>query len=93
MASTDGPAPSSAEAETKIPQTAATLSKDAPVEKEQEAELPKLSAADFRAYNRLADMMNAYVSLIQPQDAHLACSRPQWRFRTASSMKPILTYD
>ena len=35
--------------------------------KPAEAELPKLSAADFRIYNRLAVMMDAYVGLpLQP---------------------------
>lgn len=37
-------------------------SKDGPAE----PELPKLSAAEFREYNQLADMMNAYVCLSSP---------------------------
>lgn len=39
------------------------LGKDAPAPtKESEPELPKLSMEDFRVYNRLAVMMEAYVS-------------------------------
>jgi hypothetical protein len=37
-----------------------------------EPQLPKLSAADFRAYNQLADMMNAYVSLLSPSRPSLS---------------------
>lgn len=39
------------------------LSKAGPADEQKAAELPKLSTEDFRIYNRLAVMMDAYVGL------------------------------
>jgi hypothetical protein len=69
MASKEDPVSASTAGETNIPEPVASLPRDAPLEKQHEQnkvapELPKLSAAEFRVYNRLADMMNAYVSLV-----------------------------
>ena len=41
------------------------LSKAGPADAQKAEELPKLSASDFRVYNRLAVMMDAYVSIFK----------------------------
>jgi len=41
------------------------LSQAGPADAQKAEELPKLSASDFRVYNRLAVMMDAYVSVFK----------------------------
>jgi hypothetical protein len=60
--------------ENETPASAATdISKDAASSAPQ---LPKLSAEEFRVYNRLAVMMDAYVSFYESSPLGLGCSFP-----------------